>query len=422
MLRYNACKSRFARLLVLYVFLTLLSGAFAAPGVALAQGQPREVVVAAIVSLTGTNAAWGQMTWRGIELAAELINEQGGIKSLGGAPIRVIAADTESNPVVAGIAAERVIQQGAIALIGTNQSAATLVVTQVAERNQVPFITSTDVEPLITERGFRYTFRTSPLVNAYGRDILTWVKEQGERTGIVARKVAFISENSVVGQSSVQFGRQAAEELGFEVVDAVTYDAASTQNFTSYLARFRAAGAEVILGHNKPSDAILITRTLKELNYNPMVYGGMLGGHISREYVSALGADANYVIATTSWSPNVQIEGMDEIKARFREKYGVDMDSTAAAGITSMAVIWEALEQSGTRDPRRLRDAIANVELRTGERMYLQLSGVKFDERGENLRASGVVFMIKDENWIPIAPTQFAAAEAPWPKPAWGSK
>jgi len=297
-----------------------------------------------------------------------------------------------------------------------------LVATQVAERNQVAFITPSDVDPLIAERGFKYTFRTSPLINAYGRDILTWAKEQGEKSGKPAKKVAFLSENSVVGQSSVKFGTEAAKALGFEVVDAITYDASSTQNFSGYISKFKAANVDIILGHNKPSDAILITRTLKELNYNPMVYGGMLGGHVSAEYVNALAQDGNYVIATTSWSNDVKIPGMEELAKRFEEKYKAKMDSTAASGFTAMAVLWEALEKGATTDPKKLRDAIANVELKTGDRMYLQLSGVKFDAKGENELATGVVFMIKDKKWVPIAPTKYATDQAPWPKPAWGAK
>jgi len=34
------------------------------------------------VALTGPNAAWGQRTWNAFQLGCDLVNEQGGIKSL----------------------------------------------------------------------------------------------------------------------------------------------------------------------------------------------------------------------------------------------------------------------------------------------------------------------------------------------------
>ena len=44
--------------------------------------------------------------------------------------------------------------------------------TPIAEREGVPFVCATDVDPLITRRGFMYTFRTSPIVESYARDLL----------------------------------------------------------------------------------------------------------------------------------------------------------------------------------------------------------------------------------------------------------
>src|SRR5688572_12741094 len=183
-----------------------------------AGAQSKEVLLAAVVALTGTNAAWGQRTWNAFQLGCDLVNEQGGIKSMGGAKIKYIVADTESKPEVAGSQTEKVVQRGAVAITGTNQSAATIVATQIAEREGVPFVCATDVDPLITSRGFKNTFRTSPLVAAYAADLLAHVKELGEKTGKSAKKLAILSENSIVGQSSVEGSTKVGKELGFEVV------------------------------------------------------------------------------------------------------------------------------------------------------------------------------------------------------------
>lgn len=403
----------------------LKSSAIAAAGTTLVPrpgaAQGKEVLLAAVVALTGPNAAWGQRTWNGFQLSCELVNEQGGIKSLGGARLKAIVADTESKPEVAGSQTEKVIQNGAVAITGTNQSAATIVATQIAERESVPFVCATDVDPLICSRGFKYTFRTSPLVGAYARDLLAHVKELGEKSGKPARKLAILSENSIVGQSSVEGARQAAKELGYEVADAATYDAAKTQNFASYISKYRGAGVEVVVGHNKPSDAILITRTMKELNFNPMAYGGILGGHVSTEYVEALGKDADNVLATTSWSVDADIPGLKQLAQRYQARFKEHMDSTSAGGFTAFSVIWDALERAGTADRKKLRDAIAATRMKTGDRMYMQLRGAKFLPSGENSEAGGLVFTIRGKQWITVAPKEFAKATATYPKPRWGA-
>src|SRR5215470_6864263 len=117
-----------------------------------AHADAKEVVLGAVVALTGPNAAWGQRTWNGFQVACDLVNEQGGIKSLGGAKLKPFVVDTESKPEVAGAQTEKAIQRGAVAITGTNQSAATIVATQIAERESVPFVCATDVDPLITAR------------------------------------------------------------------------------------------------------------------------------------------------------------------------------------------------------------------------------------------------------------------------------
>jgi branched-chain amino acid transport system substrate-binding protein len=296
-----------------------------------------------------------------------------------------------------------------------------VVATQICERESVPFVCATDVDPLITSRGFKYTFRTSPLVSAYAHDLLAYVKELGEKSGKPAKTVAILSENSIVGQSSVEGATKVAKELGFQVVAGDTYDAAKTQNFASYVSKYKGANVDIVIGHNKPSDAILITRTMKELNYNPMAYGGILGGHVSTEYVNALGKDADSVLATTSWSPDADIPGLKDLAKKYLERFKEHMDSTSAGGFTAFSVFWDALERAGSADRKKLRDAIAATQLKTGDRMYMQLRGAKFLPSGENAMAGGLVFTIKSKEWITVAPKEFAKTTAPWPKPHWGA-
>jgi branched-chain amino acid transport system substrate-binding protein len=68
--------------------------------------QPKEVKVGAILPLTGGLAHWGHESEAAIELAAQMINEEGGIKSMGGAKVKAVIVDFESKPEVAAIQAE----------------------------------------------------------------------------------------------------------------------------------------------------------------------------------------------------------------------------------------------------------------------------------------------------------------------------
>jgi len=97
------------------------------------------------------------------------------------------------------------------------------------------------------------------------------------------------------------------------------------------------------------------------------------------------------------------------------------MDSTSAGGFTAFSVLWDSLERAGSADRKKLRDAIAATSLKTGEKMYMQLRGAKFQPTGENSIAGGLVFTVKSKEWVTVAPKEYAKTTAAWPKPKWGA-
>ncbi len=392
----------------------------AALGPRSASGQTRTVALAALLPLTGPAGPWGQRTRNGIRIACEMVNAQGGVRALGGASLAVAVIDTESRAEVAAQHAERAIADGAAAIIGCNQSAASMVVSVMAERAAVPFLTPTDLEPEITARGFAFTFRVAPTLDAYARDLLIYVKVLGERVRRPPTRLALLSDGSIVGLGASEGAYHAATELGYEVVDSATYDAAGPDP-QGYIAWYRRAGVEILIGHNGLDDAIRLTRAMRDGGFEPQAWGGILGGQASTRYASALGTLANGVLAVAEWSPDLPIPGLAALDARYRARFGERLDATSAAGVNAVAVLWDALERAGSADRRRLREAIAATDLAPGDRMCLQLRGVKFLPSGDNARAAGLVVVAKDGAHVPVAPAQYARGTAPYPKPRWST-
>ena len=127
------------------------------------------------------------------------------------------------------------------------------------------------------------------------------------------------------------------------------------------------------------------------------------------------------MLCTTSWSPDADIRGLKDLARRYQERFKEPMDSTSAGGFTALAVLWDALERAGSADRKKLRDAVAQTNMKTGDRMYMQLRGAKFLPSGENAEAGGLVFVVKDKQWITVAPSDFAKGTAVYPKPKWGA-
>src|SRR6516164_1147570 len=142
------------------LFAALLAAPAAVPTTAVAQ--TKDVKVALVVPLSGPWARQGYLERLGAEMAIDDINAAGGIKSMGGAKITLVVADTGDNPEKAKNAAQRLVAQEPelVGGVGAWLSSFTLAVTEVTERAELPWLTLSYSDQ-ITNRGFHYVFQTS---------------------------------------------------------------------------------------------------------------------------------------------------------------------------------------------------------------------------------------------------------------------
>jgi ABC-type branched-subunit amino acid transport system substrate-binding protein len=241
----------------------------------------------------------------------------------------------------------------------------------------------------------------------------------GKKTGKAVKKMAALCENSIFGVSGGDGAIKYGKEVGFEVVDYSTYDAATTRDFAGYISKYKSAGVDLLVCHSRPQDSILITRTMKELNFNPLAYGGVYGHHTSTDFAESLGKDSNYVIGATSFSKLAKISRLQEFISRYEKQFKVSADGLMSYGFVILAVLKAALEKSPTYDREKLKQAIDKVEIRTGENNNLQIEGVKWAPNHDNALAG--VFVIEWVNGVDnvVGPTKYATKEAVWPRPTW---
>jgi len=398
---------------------TLAGAALGMAAPALVRAAPPEIPIGILVALTGPNGAWGQTAWEGAQLACNLINQQGGVKAMGGAKLKPIVADTESKPQVASSQAEKLIRMGVVTMLGTNQSAATNIATQICERRSLPFVVPADIDPLTTARGFKFTFRIYPLMNNYAHDILAYAKRLSSASGKAVKTLAILSENTAPGKASVDAIRMVLPQFDYELVDVSMYDSPQTQNFSSYIAKYKAAGVDMLLGHNRPADGVAIVRTMKELNYAPKFVGGLLGGYSSREFIDTLGPDADGLFGTGGYSSTVNLPVIAQVAQEYQKRFNKSIDSTAAAMISGISVVWDALERTKSLEGPAMRDALAATNMAMGSRYYMIANGVKFDVIGENSKAEAIIFMIKNKIAQAVSPESFASLKGVYPKAPW---
>ncbi len=392
-----------------------------------------EVVIGAIYPLSGNQAKVGTDIKDAVELAADIVNNDvdvpvplgkgKGLPNLGGAKVRVVFADHQSSPEKGLAEAERLItQEHVVALIGSYNSNVTATASQAAERLRIPFLNGTSTSPLLTARGFKWFFRTTPTDDEFSDNFFKFLKSRPQ-----VKKVALMYENTLFGTDVSKFEKKYADKYGYQVVADVAYDAKSV-NLSSEIQRLKAAAPDVLLQTSYTNDAILSTKTMKELDFRPQAILAMDAGHVASEFVPALGKDAEGIISREVWALGLGAKKpiVTRVNELFRKRTqagrgtAVDMDGTSARAFVATLVLCEAINRAGSTDPEKIRAALEKTDI-PGDQLIMPWQGVKFDPKThQNTEGSGILVQIQEGKYVVVFPFELAQAEVRWPLPAWG--
>jgi branched-chain amino acid transport system substrate-binding protein len=350
-------------------------------------GSDVEVIkIGNILPLSGSAAPLGKIGQEARDMAIEEINAAGGIKSMNGAQIEMIYADSKGDPATGVSEAERLITHEEVALItGCYQSGVAMPSTEVAERYGIPYIVPVPSEDQITERGFKYVFRVAEKTSWRNRDQVTFVKEMAEKFDTPIKTVALIYENTSWGQGAVRAWEKYIPEAGLEIVLKEPYPSNSS-DLTPVVLKCKNLNPDIIMLVSYVSDAALLTNTFAEHKVMPKAFVGTSGGFADPAYFELTGDNCEYYFDISTWEPDVNRPFSQEVNQKFTEKYGYAMNAEAVKAYASMYIIADALERAGSTDPEALRQAFAETNITEGPtQMYA--SEIVFDETGQMVNA-----------------------------------
>lgn len=379
-----------------------------------------EIKVGILLPLSGPIAPIGQNNRRGHQLAIEEINAAGGIKSLGGAKLVMIDGDTQGNPKVGIQETEKLIAQGVSVILGAYQSNVTFPTTQIAEKAGVPYIDPVAIADSITKgRNFKFTFKVAPMASWYARDQLEFIKWVGEKNKKPVKRIVLMYEDTLFGQSTSSGQEAAAKALGIEVLAKIAYPA-ETPDMTPTISRVKQLNPDAILFVSYIADAVLITKTMKELGVDIPIMGTS-AGHIDPAYIANLGPLAEYSFTVGEWNADLKKAAAAKLAARFQAKFGVAMNGHAAETYMATMVLADALERAGSADRKKLRDALAQTKL-CGDKNILPYNCIQFDPSGQSPEGKLVMLQVQKGQFVSVWPSEIAAASPIFPVPSWAKR
>jgi branched-chain amino acid transport system substrate-binding protein len=410
--------------LLLAVFFVLLTG------IDSAVAQQKVIKIGALYPLTGNLAATGMDCKRGVDLAVDIINgkydlnlplaNQEGIPNLDHAKIEVVYADTKGDPKNGLAEAERLItEEKVVALIGAYQSAVTKTASQAAERLKVPFVCSDSSSPTLTERGFEYFFRVSPHDGTMARNQFEFLKDLETKKGVKVKTIALIYENTEFGSNVAKQQRNYAKEFGYDIVADIAYQANSS-DVTSEVGKIIAAKPDVVMHAAYITDAILFTKTFKEMNLVPQGFLNM-AGYIESDYLPTVKADGNYFFVRSTFALDLANKKplVGQVADLYQKKYNIPMGENTARSFSAPFVLADAFNRAKSTDS----DAVVKALLATnipGDQIINPWKGIQFDPKThQNIYASAMLVQIQDQAYYTVWPFDAASRDAIWPFPAW---
>jgi branched-chain amino acid transport system substrate-binding protein len=259
-----------------------------------ASGDP--VKLGLIAAITGPSALSGEAITRGLTVAINEINQNGGV--LGGRPLELVIRDDESAPPRGVAAARELIEQEGVAIIfGGLDSPVSLAMLPVFHELQVPYMGVWAAATGITRNDFdpNFAFRVSANDNIVDRFLMKHVRE----TYPNFTKVGLVLINNPWGESNEVGFKQWAPEYQLEIVGIEKFNDADT-DISSQLARLRDGGAEALLMVANAAPGAQAMKSLLRLGWDvPVIsHWGISGGR----FPELAGDAANKVVFVQTYS------------------------------------------------------------------------------------------------------------------------
>jgi branched-chain amino acid transport system substrate-binding protein len=400
-------------LLVVALVAALACGGPAAP----ATGST--IILGAPLGLTGSLAKESELTKQGYDLWSDWINAKGGIVVNGVKhPVLIKYYDDTSKADQSAVLIQKLITEDkANFLLGPYGSAATATDAAIAEQNQIPMVEANGAAQSIFNQGYKYTFGVLSPANKYLQGVLDMAATLNPKPKTIALLSADDNFSLEVAKGVTDY----APTKDMNVVLYKKYKNGAT-NLSAEVQAAKAAAPDIVLNSGHLQEAIAINKAAKEVKLNAKIFAYSVGPS-TPDFITALGKDSDYVYDGSQWTPQVKYKEafyltVPQYVAAYKAKYPTfgEPDYHVAMSTQACLALQKAIENAGSLDQKKVRDALAALDVTT-------FAGqIKFDSRGLNIYKPMVVEQIQSGLHHTVFPPEVADVQAKYPTPAWDQR
>jgi branched-chain amino acid transport system substrate-binding protein len=377
----------------------LLATAFAA-----AASAQETVKIAYIDPLSGGAASAGILGQKHFSYFVDKINAAGGVN---GQNLELVVFDNKLNPQEALIALKKATDEGIRYVAqGVGSSVAhaiTDAVLKYNERNpgkEVVYFNYSAVDPALTnEKCNFWHFRFDADADMKMEALTNFMARQKN-----IKKVYLINQDYSFGQAVASAARRMlpAKRPDVEIVGDELHPLQKVTDFSPYVAKIKASGADSVITGNWSNDMILLIKAAKDAGLNVdwyTYYAGALGSP------TAIGKDGvGHVKMVTEWHNNAT-DTLDADAAAYEKRFTAKEDNFSVWRIKTLFEMWvAAMKKAGSNDPvkvahtlegMKMQTALGEVEMRADNHQLLQplYISTMSDKAKYDLEDTGVGFV-----------------------------
>lgn len=340
---------------------SLLAGVLAGCGAAKEQnaGGGDSIKIGVNLELSGGVASYGESLAKGIDIAVEEINKDGGID---GKKIELVKADNKSEAAEATNSAVKLTSQDKVtAIIGAATSGNTVAQAQIANDTKTVLLSPSGTSPnvTVTEDGKlnEFVFRTSFIDPFQGTVAANFAANE-----LKVKNVAIFADSaSDYAKGLAASFKETFEKAGGKVVVEEAYVAKDT-DFRATLTRIKSKNPEFVFIPGYYEEVGLIIKQARELGLNVPLMGA--DGWDSPKLVELAGADAlNNTFITNHYSSEDPDKKIQDFVTTFKEKHnGEAPNAFNALGYDTVYLLADAIKRAGSTDSTKIKDELAKTK------------------------------------------------------------
>lgn len=334
--------------------------ATAAPAVFAQSGT---VKIAWIDPLSGMMAPLGENQARSWQYIAGIANDE---KWAGDVKFEVVPFDNKVSPQESLTVLKSVIDQGIRYIAQGNGSGVALAlsdaVTKHNARNpgkEIVYINYAAVDPSLTnEKCSFWHFRIDINGDMKMEALTSYMAKRPE-----IKKVYLINQDYAFGHSveKAAISDLKKKRPDVEIVGSDFHPLAQVRDFSPYVAKIKASGADTVITGNWGADLALLIKAAKSAGLEVDFYTYYAG---TTGVPTAMGADGeDHVRMVSYWQPNDSVMNADAIVTGFKKKFNDDY--YAEATYTAMKFLSEGMKKAKSTDPVKVAFAMEGLKVQS---------------------------------------------------------